>query len=220
MAIHLLRDLEDLKRELLLLGGLVEEAAQKGILTVIDRRADLVEEVIAGDREIDDREVHLEEECLKVLALHRPVANDLRFVLTVIKVNNDLERVGDLARNLAKRGRDLAHWPAVPVPAEIRTMADRVRAMLHGCLNAVVESDTGLARRVLEMDEEVDTLHKQIFSLLQDRMKSSSEQVEAHIQLLSVSRYLERMADLATNIAEDVVFLVEGVVIRHQGHAC
>ncbi|HEX9732939.1 MAG TPA: phosphate signaling complex protein PhoU [Thermoanaerobaculia bacterium] len=219
MAIHLLRDLENLKKEILLLGAMVEEATHKAILTVVDHRAELADEVIAGDREVDDNEVRVEEECLKVLALHQPVAFDLRFVLAVLKVNNDLERVGDLARNIAERGRDLAgHAEAVAVPAEIRTMAERVRRMLRESLNAVVQSDTALARRVLAEDETVDRLHKEIFTLVKQRLRESPGQVDGLIELLSTSRYLERIADLATNIAEDVVFMVSGEVIRHQGH--
>lgn len=215
---HLLRDLESLKKEILLLGALVEEATHKAILTVVDRRAELAEEVIAGDREVDDREVRIEEECLKVLALHQPVAHDLRFVLTVLKVNNDLERVGDLAGNIAERGRDLARASEIMVPREIHTMTQCVRRMLRDSLNAVVQSDTSLARQVLSDDEEVDELHKGIFSIIRDRIREDPDQVEGMIQLLSVSRYLERIADLATNIAEDVVFMVDGEVIRHQGH--
>lgn len=219
MAIHLLRDLDKLKKEILLLGAMVEEATHKAILTVVDHRAELAEEVIRGDREVDDREVQVEDECLKVLALHQPVANDLRFVLAVLKVNNDLERMGDLARNIAERGRDLAGLPEkVAVPAEIRTMAERVRRMLRDSLNAVVESDTELARRVLADDEEVDQLHKRIFAVVKDRIRENPDQVDGLIQILSTSRYLERIADLATNVAEDVVFMVQGEVIRHQGH--
>ena len=218
MAIHLQRDLENLKKEILLLGAMVEEATHKAILTVVDRRTELAEEVIRGDRDVDDREVQLEEECLKVLALHQPVANDLRFVLTVIKVNNDLERMGDLAKNIAERGRDLARQGATVVPQEIRKMAERVRRMLRDSLNAVVKSDMSLARSVLADDEEVDELHKRIFSVVKDRIRDDPDEVENLIQLLSVSRYLERSADLATNIAEDVVFMVDGEVIRHRGH--
>lgn len=220
MAIHMLRDLERLRRDILLLGGLVEDATQKAVLTVLERRDDLALGVIEGDHEVDDREVRLEEECLKVLALHQPVANDLRFILAVLKVNNDLERMGDLAGNIAKRGRDLAAVEPVALPAELREMADIVLQMQRGGLNAVVQADTKLARRVLVEDEKVDAFHKQIYTDIAERIRREPERVDVLIQLLSVSRYLERIADLATNIAEDVVFLVEGEVIRHQGHTC
>ena len=216
MAIHFLRDLEGLKRELLLVGALVEEATRNAILTVVDGRRELAADVIRGDLEIDRREVHLEEECLKVLALHQPVANDLRFVLAVLKVNSDLERVGDLAENIAERGLDLAEFTPVRVPIEIRTMAARVLTMLHESLSSVVEADTTLARDVLAADQEVDDLHRRTFSILLQRIQKNPDHAEIQIQLLSVSRNLERIADMATNIAEDVVFMVEGDVIRHQ----
>lgn len=214
MPQHLSRDLEYLKKELLLLGAMVEEAANKAILTLTERRADLADEVILGDKEVDAREVALEEDCLKVLALHHPVANDLRFVMAIIKVNNDLERVGDLARSIAERGKAL---PAgLTMPPEIHSMADTVREMLRDGLNAVIQGDTGLARKVLKLDDEVDSAHKAIYSVVKDRIREDVQQIDGLIQILSVSRYLERMADYATNIAEDVVFMVDGEVIRHQ----
>ena len=216
MAVHLHRDLGQLKKELLLLGSMVEQATRKAMVALIDRRAGLAEEVIAGDEEVDEREVQVEEECLKILALHQPVANDLRFVVTAMKVNNDLERVGDLAGNVAERARFLAGRNAVEVPPELVDMAERVRVMLRESLNAMIDSDTELARKVLREDEEVDDLHRTLYKLFQRRMQEQPEQIENDIHLLSVSRYLERIADLATNIAEDVVFLVEGEVVRHR----
>jgi len=216
VAIHLLRDLENLKRELLTVGSLVEDATNKAILALVDRRPELAEEVRVGDRVVDKQEVHVEDVCLKILALHQPVATDLRFVVAVLKVNNDLERVGDLAGNIASRARDLASGEPVPVPAEINEMSTRVRAMLCDCLNALVGADLDLARKVLSDDEAVDTLHLAIFGLIEARMRAEPERIGAWIQLLSVSRYLERIADLATNIAEDVIFMVQGELVRHQ----
>jgi phosphate transport system protein len=216
MATHLLRDLENLKKELLLLGSMVEDAVHKAVLSLIDRRADLAREVIEGDQEIDDKEVQVDEECHKVLALHQPVAHDLRFVLAAMKVNNDLERVGDLADNLAERAVYLAEHDPVDVPPEIETMAHSVRAMLRECLTSFVQGDTELARKVLRDDEAVDRQHKELYKLFGERIVETPEQVILHMQLLSVSRYLERMADLATNIAEDVVFMVDGEIIRHR----
>lgn len=219
MVVHLMRDLERLKKEILMLGAMVEEATQKALLTVTEGRTDLCDEVIAGDREVDEREIQLEDECLKVLALHQPVAQDLRFVLVVLKINNDLERVADLARNIAERGRDLKGLPRVAVPAEIRAMAERAQRMLRDSLKAAVASDTELARQVLGDDDEVDRLHERIFEVVKDAIRSDMKLIDPLIQLLSVSRYLERIADLATNIAEEVVFMVEGEIIRHQQHA-
>lgn len=216
MAIHLLRDLESLKKELLTVGSLVEEATSKAILALVDRRPDLADEVRHGDRIVDEQELRVEDECLKILALHQPVAADLRYVVAMLKVNNDLERVGDLAGNIASRAKELAKAGTVPVPSQITQMSDHAQRMLRDSLNALVESDSELARRVHREDEKVDALYKQIFGLLEDSMRKQPESIPAQIQLLSVSRYLERIADLATNIAEDVIFMVEGELVRHQ----
>ena len=216
MAVHLHRDLDKLKRELLLLGSLVEDLTRRAVLSLKERRADLAEQVDLDDKEVDEREIRLEEDCLKILALHQPVANDLRFVITVMKVNNDLERVGDLAGNLANRASFLAGREPVVIPDELLAMADRVPGMLRRSLDAIVEQNTQQARAVLEDDEFVDDTHKQIFIILEERMRQEPDRIREWIQLLSVSRYLERIADLATNIAEDVVFLVDGEVVRHR----
>ncbi len=216
MAKHLLRDLENLKKELLLLGSMVEDAVRKAVLSLLDRRPNLAQEVIEGDQEIDDKEVQVDEECHKLLALHQPVANDLRFVLAAMKVNNDLERVGDLADNLAARALFLAEHEPIDVPPEIEKMAVDVKAMLHESLDCFVHGDTELARKVLRDDEAVDQQHKELYHLFGRKMSDNPEQIELQMQLLSVSRYLERMADLATNIAEDVVFMVDGEIVRHR----
>ena len=216
MATHLLRDLEQLKKQLLGVGSLVEEAVHKAIVALVERRADLAEEVRRGDRKIDDEELQVEDECLKILALHQPVASDLRYVVAILKVNNDLERMGDLAGNIASRAKVLATGDPIPVPNEILEMGEHVERMLRDALNAMVESDTELARSVHVLDEVVDTHHKSIFGILEDRMRAQPETIAKQIQLLSVSRYLERIADLATNIAEDVIFVVDGELVRHQ----
>ncbi len=216
MAVHLHRDLEKLKKELLLLGSLVEDLTVRAVVALKERRARLAQEVDEGDKEVDRREIRLEEECLKILALHQPVANDLRFVVTVMKVNNDLERVGDLAGNLANRAAFLAEREPIKIPDEILAMGDRVPRMLRCSLDALVALDTDKARSVLDDDEFVDDTHKLIFQLLEEKMRDRPDKISEWIQLLSVSRYLERIADLATNIAEDVVFLVDGEVVRHR----
>ncbi|RMH22454.1 MAG: phosphate transport system regulatory protein PhoU [Acidobacteria bacterium] len=216
MPTHLLRDLERLKKEILTVGSLVEEATNKAILALVDRRTELAEEVREGDRLVDEREVQVEEECMKILALHQPVAADLRFVVAMLKVNNDLERVGDLADNIAARALSLAAGEPLSVPPEIVDMSAKVQAMLRDSLNAVVGRDIDLARKVLHDDEAVDELHAHIFVILEERMRAHPERISQEIQLLSVSRYLERIADLATNIAEDVVFMVDGEVVRHR----
>lgn len=216
MAIHLHRDLDKLKKDILLLGTMVEEATHRAVLALMDRRADLAKEVQQGDKEVDAREIRIEEDCLKILALHQPVANDLRFVIAVMKVNNDLERVGDLAGNLAGRAIYLAGRPPIDIPDGIRELSEAVPRMLRESLDALIQQDTDLARRILIEDERVDQLHKDLYTLFEDRMEETPDRISELIQLLSVSRYLERIADLATNIAEDVVFLRDGEVVRHR----
>ncbi len=216
MAKHLERDLDRLKKQLLEVGSVVEEAANSALTALTELKADLAQEVIERDNEIDAREVQIEEDCLKVLALHQPVAADLRFVIAVMKVNNDLERMGDQAVNIAERAAYLAERPPLGVPLDFGRMADVVRKMVRASLDALVNVDARLARSVGAMDDEVDDIHREMFRVLQGRMCDDPGLVERAVAYLSASRDLERIADLATNIAEDVVFMVEGEVIRHR----
>jgi len=217
MRTHLQRDLERLTQKLLAVGAMVEEAFRNAMEALTERRSDLAESVIRGDELIDDREVDVEEDCLKVLALHAPVAADLRRVVAFLKLNNDLERVGDLAKNIAERAASLAASDPIDIPSEIPEMAETVQGMLRDCLDAVVNADTELAQKVVADDEIVDDMHGGFYRLIEERIAASPERAKENLQLLSVSRYLERIADQATNVAEDVVFMVEGEVIRHQG---
>ncbi len=215
MSKHLQRDVDYLKQQLLLMGGMVEEATDLAINAVIDRRSDLAVQVQAGDDAIDAKELEIEDHCLKMLALHQPVATDLRFIITALKVNNDLERMGDLAKNIAERAAALCEQPPIDGAQDVRRMAERVRWMVHECIDALVERDVDRARRVCLDDREVDEENRHRFAQLQEVMKRDPAYVERAVSLLSVSRHLERIADHATNIAEDVVFLVDGEVIRH-----
>lgn len=216
MAIHLLRDLDHLKRLLLSVGALVEEATDKSIAALVERRATLAEEVQHGDDRIDRKEVEVEEECLKVLALHQPVAADLRFIVAMLKVNNDLERMGDLAVSVAERASYLASQPPLSVRLDFTTMGDLVRGMVRDALDAVVRMDADLARAVWSRDDEVDAAHRRIFEQIEHLMQADPSTVERALHTLSASRSLERIADLATNIAEDVLFMVLGEVVRHR----
>ncbi len=216
MAKHLSNDLDRLSKKILTLGGCVEEMINKSVAALIERREDLAREVISTDIEIDAREVEVEEDCLKILALHQPVAADLRFVVTALKVNNDLERMGDLAANIADRSIYLSSHDALGSTEEILAMAEKVRRMVKLSLSSLVTRDVPLAHEVLSLDDEVDDAHARMYKLLQDEMRANPANVKRCISTMSVSRNLERVADLATNIAEDLVFMVEGEVIRHR----
>ncbi|MBC8425036.1 phosphate signaling complex protein PhoU [bacterium] len=216
MTTHFQREIDAIKRELLALGGLVEETLWKAVQAFNERDESLADEVVETDREIDRREVQMEEECLKVLALHQPVAVDLRLIVAVLKINNDLERIGDLSVNIARRARFLASHPQVRAPFDLPGMARQAQAMLHDSLDAVVNMDTALARRVCEADDEIDAVHRQTFGLVRDEIRAHPDQLDALTHILSTSNHLERIGDLATNIAEDVIYLVEGRIVRHR----
>jgi len=214
---HLQRDLEHLKKEILDMGALVERAVVSAGEALLEGNRELAAVVVQGDTEIDRREISVEEDCLKILALHQPVAGDLRFIVTVLKVNNDLERIGDLAQSMAKRAMALAESDRTVLPPSLAEMVRRVRAMVSGSLDSLVALDPSKARSVLEEDESVDSLHKDLYGYVQARMAEEPERIPAYVGVLSISRCLERIADLSTNVAEDVVFTVEGEVIRHRG---
>jgi len=216
MTKHLVRDLANLKKLLLEVGAMVEEASTKALTALTQRRADIALEVIESDNDIDSKEVLIEEECLKILALHQPVASDLRFVIAALKVNNDLERMGDQAVNIAERAAALAKLPPLEIALNVDRMADIVQQMVRSSLDAHVNLDTELALSVCRMDDEVDDLNREMFTTMQQAMAKDSSLVAPAVHYLSASRDLERIADLATNIAEDVVFMVEGEVIRHK----
>jgi phosphate transport system protein len=183
---------------------------------LMERHDTLAQEVIDGDPEIDQMEVDVEEEVLKILALYSPVANDLRFVISVLKINNDLERIADEAVNIAERTIFLSKHPKVKVPEELTTMVNLVESMVDKALHALINLDSKLAAEVILTDDKVDDLHKCMYSLIQNRIKDDIEHIECLINILSVSRQLERIADQITNIAEDVVYLVEGNIVRHK----
>jgi phosphate transport system protein len=210
MGKHLHRDLVKLSKEVLSLGGRVEEAINKAITALAERRPDLAEEVIQGDAVIDAHEIDVEENCLKILALHQPVAADLRFVVAVLKVNNDLERMGDHASTIASRAKYLSARPTVQGSGEVRKMAEGVRHMVSACLDSLVSRDTAKAREVCRLDDEIDSAHRRIVAAVQALMMEDPESVRRCVRLLSVIKQLERIGDLATNIAQDVIFTVEG----------
>lgn len=208
-------EIDRLKKNILTLSAVVEEAVQKAMIATERRDPVMAQSVIQGDKRVDVLEVELEEECLKILALHQPVAMDLRFIIAVLKINNDLERIGDLAVNIAERAVFLADHKDVSPPPTLSDLADRVQNMLHKSLDALVNTDTALAREVLRTDDEVDAIHRGMYGRVQKRAQENPSEVAGLFQWLSVSRYLERIADQATNIAEDVIYMMEGEIIRH-----
>lgn len=219
MSLHLERDLDELKRDVLHLGSLVETALGNASVVLRDRRVKLAQAVYAGESVINEKEVQIEESCLKILALHQPVAIDLRFIVVVLKVNNDLERIGDLAENLTARAVYLAEREPMPEPmAIINGMFVTIRSMLKDSLESLVKLDVDLARKVIEQDDGVDQINRQMYDDFRQMMARDASMIEQATSWLSCSRYLERIADLATNISEDVVFMVEGEVVRHQTH--
>ena len=216
MAKHLQRDLENLQRDLLALAASVEEAIHLAIRALREREAGPARQVIAGDTQIDLEENHIEEECLKILALHQPVAVDLRRIASALKINTDLERMADLAEDIAERALHLAQMPAVPIPENLQRMTDLTTTMVRQSLDSFVNLDPRLARRVIRLDDEVDRYNNEIIDELIGMMQQSPAMVEPGLSLFSATRHLERIADHATNIAEDVVYLVEGNIVRHQ----
>jgi phosphate transport system protein len=210
------REIDQLKKKILMVGATVEERIAKAIAAVIKQDARLALEVVDGDKEIDQMEVEVEEDCLKILALYQPVAIDLRVVVGVLKINNDLERMADHAVNIARRAEYLATYADADLPLDLAVMLEKTQTMVRDSLDALVRQDTMLARRVCASDSEVDQLNRQMHVLIQQQIREHPEHVELFIHQLSVSRQLERIADLATNVAEDVVYTVEGAIIRHR----
>ena len=213
---HLHREIEILKGKTLSLAARVEDALRNAIRAVRERDSALAAKVIDGDEVIDQLEVTIEEDCLKALALYQPVAVDLRFIVMVIKVNNELERIGDLATDVAERAQFLAERDPVQLPPILLAMTQKTQAMVKKALDALVNLDPELAREVRESDDEVDDLHGRMFTLVQGAMRDEPDRIETLMPLLSISRYLERVADHATNIAEDVIYSVEGEIVRHR----
>jgi len=216
MSKHLERDLNYLQRDLLQLAASVEDAIHKAIRALQQRDTHIAEEVIEGDNQIDKDENQVEEECLKILALHQPVAVDLRRIAAALKINAELERMADLAEDIAERAERLAQLPEIPMPAKLQRMTDLATSMVRQSLDAFVHLDARLARTVCRLDDEVDRYNGQIIDELIRLMKGSPDMVEPGLSLFSATRHLERIADHATNIAEDVVYLVEGEIIRHR----
>ena len=215
MTLHFLREMDRLNGHIVEIGNKIEAQVSTGFHAVIQLDEAAARRVIRGDIEIDNNEIQMEEECLKLLALYQPVAGDLRFIVAVLKINTDLERIGDHAKNIAETAIRLSASPAIDMPESMHSIYKQARLMLRKTLLAFVEADRGLAEKVLEMDDEVDSmcsaeLHHQI-----ELIKKHPEDAGQRLMLLSVCRQLERIGDHASNIAEDVIYLLSGDIIRH-----
>jgi phosphate transport system protein len=219
MAKHLAIDLENLQRKLLAMAGRVEEAVYRSTLALEDRDVKLARAVIDGDEAIDDLENEVQEDCLKILALNQPVAGDLRRIAAVIHITTDLERIGDVAVEIAERAVALAEFPLPEVPPLFRRLTDFVASMVRQALDAFVSLDSRQALRVIRLDDEADRLHCDLIDEVIELMKADPSAVEPGVSLFSAARHLERIGDHATNIAEDVVYLVDGEVVRHRPEA-
>lgn len=217
MSQHLAKAVEKLKKMLLTLSGIIEENLSEAIKAVLARDTVKAKQIHDYDDQVDQMEVDIEEECLKILALHQPVAVDLRFIIAVLKINNDLERIGDLSVNLAKIAGYILETPGCDIPFDYISMGDKVRAMLRKSLNSLVNMDAEMAREVCASDEEIDKINRSVYRLVSELMKKHPEKYDCLINAISISRYLERIADQTTNIAEDVVYMVEGKIVRHTG---
>jgi phosphate transport system protein len=216
MTKHFLREIERLKRSILAEGTIVERAIDDSIKSLLHKDQALARRVIENDHLIDDMEVRIEEDCLKILALHQPVAVDLRFIVATMKINNDLERMGDLAVNIAERASYLATQGPVDVPVDFEEMAAVTKRMVEESLQSLVNGDPELALKVTDEDDIVDDFNRQMYLEVQGRMQQKLEEANNLLHYLSASRHLERIADLATNIAEDVIYMISGDIIRHR----
>jgi len=212
---HFQEELEALQGRLLEMGGLAEERVSAAVQSLVSRDIAAIERVLYGDEPINALHVEIDNRCFKLFALHQPMATDLRAIVSAVKINTDLERVGDLAVNIAEAAKRYATHPPVKKLIDIPQMGDIAQEMLHDALDAFVRRDTVLAQAVLNEDDRLDGLKTQIFRELLDYMLKDPTTVEPALDLILVSRHLERIGDHATNIAEDVIFMVSALDVRH-----
>jgi phosphate transport system protein len=215
MQKHLQKDIDSLKNKIITMGSAIEDRVYKASLSIINKDLRLAEEVIQADEEIDKMEVDIEEHCLKILALYQPVAIDLRFIIAVLKINNELERVSDIAVNIAERGKYLIKHKEYEIPYDINAMATKVESMVTRSIDALVHMDVQLAHRIRAEDDEVDAYNRQMYNNVKDMLMNDPKQINCTLHAVSAGRHLERIADHACNIAEDVIYLVDAEIVRH-----
>jgi phosphate transport system protein len=215
MTRHFHEELEALKQTLLAMGGLVEDQIRRAMQALLERDDVIAQDVIDRDRQVNTYDVEVDEQCVQLLALHQPAAGDLRFITTAMKIVTDLERIGDQAVNIGQRALELNREPQLKPYIDLPRMADKAQRMVKESLDAFVAGDTALARQVCAEDAEVDALKEQIFRELLTFMMEDPRTVSRAIRVILISRFMERVADHATNIAEMVIYLVEGKMVRH-----
>jgi phosphate transport system protein len=219
MESHYQQELNKLKEHLLKMAGLAERAISNGVEALMNRDTPLAEKTIAADKAINEMEILVDEECLRLLALHQPMAADLRFITSAMRINTELERIGDQAVNIAERAVSLNQEPQLKPYIDIPRMAEITQSMVKDVLDAFVNGDANLARSVCERDDQVDSLNDQVFRELLTYMMADSKTITRAVHLIIVSRCLERIADHATNIAEGVIFMAKALVIKHHADA-
>ncbi len=215
MSQHLQKEIAALKEKIIYMGTEVEDRVYRATVSLINGNQQMAQAVLAGDHEIDQLEVNIEEDCLKILALHQPVAIDLRFIIAVLKINSDLERVGDLAVGIAERSSYLIEHPGVTIGFDMAAMMRAVESMLTRSIEALVNLDVNKAYRVRAEDDRVDAMNRDMYALVKEELLKHPEHISVLLHNLSISRHLERIADHASNIAEDVIYLVKAEIIRH-----
>jgi len=215
MRVHFQREIDKLKRQILEMSANVEEAVANATSAVETRDAALAKSVVEHEDLTNAREVDVEEECLKILALHQPVAADLRYLIAVLKINHDLERIGDLAVHIAQGALLLCDMPPIEIPLQLGEMAVKSQQMLTKVLDAFVNVDVAAAREIRLADTELDTLNRDMAIRLKNEMTRRPELLEPLLKLMHIARHLERIGDHATNIAEDLIYLIEGKIVRH-----
>ena len=215
MGFQLQKEIDSLKKGILSLLTVVEENVRLSVNALRKRDACMARNVIETDQKVDQMEVDLEEECLKILALHQPVANDLRFIISVMKINSDLERISDLAVNIAERAEYLATQKPVDIQFDFTFMAEKVKDMLNKSITALIALNPRIAYDVCAADDEVDALNRDMYTTIEQAVQRNPEDIKILLHYLGASRTLERIADHATNIAEDIIYMTEGKIVRH-----
>lgn len=217
MSLFFNREFDKIKKELLAMGAMAEKNLHQAVLAALRHDAELARQVMAADKEVDAREVEVEEEILKVLALYQPVAQDLRMMVAMLKINHDLERIGDLAKDIGKRALNLAGRAPAELGCPLEDLGIKAQAMVKESLDSLIQNDAELARKVWRDDDAVDEIHEQCLNVLVSKLPEAGEQAASLVDYGWISGHLERIGDHAANIAKNVLYLTTGEIVRHRG---